>query len=326
MQNQQEETLDTGIVFRRSPGLYTVKADSGAVICSISNRLRKILVYPYADPSSRRRRVDKVEDIKSTDPVAIGDRVNFVITGDGTGMITEVLPRKNKLNRHSSKLKEMEQVIVANVDQVVVVSQAERANIYWSLMDAFIADCEAAEIPAVVCVTKMDVADDDIMDGVKVYTDIGYPVILTSVIDNSGMDEFRGILKGKVSVFIGKSGVGKSSLLNYLEPGLGLKTKEVSETTKKGRHATSHFEMFPVDIDGMTTWIVDTPGMRKFGIWESGEYDIAYLFREMRPFIGQCRFGYDCTHTHEPGCAIKKAIEDGEITERRYSSYLKMSN
>jgi len=325
MHSTDDNNSDSGIVFRRAPGLYSVQGESGVVTCSISNRLRKVLVYPTADPSSRRQRVDDVRDIKSTDPVAIGDKVTFVDSGDGTGMITQVLPRKNKLNRHSSKFKKLEQVICANVDQVVVVSQAERASIYWSLLDAFLADTEAAEIPALVCITKMDVADDDIMDTARVYTDIGYPLVMTSVIDGTGMDEFRECLKGKISVFIGKSGVGKSSLLNYLDPELAISTKEVSKTTKKGRHSTTHFEMFPLTIDGAMSWIVDTPGMRKFGLWQAGTFDIAWLFREMRPFIGECRFGSDCSHTHEPDCAIKMALENGDITEGRYTSYVKMS-
>ncbi len=323
-QDIQEVNQSSGIVFRKDPGIYTVHTDSGIVTCSASNKLRKVLVYPTADPSSRARRVDDVRDIKSTDPVAIGDRVVFTDSGDGTGMITGVYPRRNKLNRLSGKNKKLEQVLVANVDQVVVVSQASRANIYWSMLDCFLADSEALDLDCLICITKMDIADDDLMVTVDDYKRIGYPVILTSSQDGTGLDELKAALTNKVSVFVGKSGVGKSTLLNVLDPNLDLMTKDVSAATGKGKHATTHLQMYPLDFSGEPGWVVDTPGMRKFGLWKGGDLDIAWLFREMRPYIGDCRFGSDCSHTHEPGCLVKDAVSEGEITQRRYESFVKM--
>jgi ribosome biogenesis GTPase len=315
-------TVGQGKVYRKLIGNYDVHTPDGEVVnCSISSTLRKVLVYPHADPSSRRPTVDKVEDIKMTDPVAIGDDVQFVYAEDGSGMITDVLPRRNKLNRKSGRNKDLEQVIVANVDQVIAVSQASRAAIYWSMLDAFLADTEASEIPAIICITKMDIADDDVMDEVRNYEGIGYRVLLTSAETGEGIPGFEDELRGKFSVLIGKSGVGKSSLLNRVQPGLSIKTKHVSESTGKGRHATTHLEMYPLEIGG---GVVDTPGMRKFSLWDSDSINVAWLFREMRPYIGECRFGGDCSHTHEPGCSIKGAVESGEISERRYESYLKM--
>ncbi|MCK4720795.1 ribosome small subunit-dependent GTPase A [bacterium] len=315
----------SGVVYRKSTGFYEVHPDSdrvNAVTCTISSKLRKDLIYPLADPSSRRQRVLDVKDIKMTDPVAINDRVIFIDSGDGTGVITEILPRSNKLNRLSPRNKKMEQVIVANVDQVVVVTPASKAKKHWSFVDCFLADAEVAEIPVLMCISKTDIADDDFMDGVRVYEKMGYPTVLTSVVDKTGLDDFSNAIRDKVSVLVGKSGVGKSSLINSIQPGFELFVKEVSSKTGKGKHATTHLELFPLDFGG---GVVDTPGMRKFGLWEGSDLDIAYLYRDLRPYLGQCRFGSDCSHTHEPGCAIKDALDAGEISEMRYRSYMKMA-
>jgi ribosome biogenesis GTPase len=168
----------------------------------------------------------------------------------------------------------------------------------------------------------MDLVDENsFREDLRVYEEIGYPVVLTSAEGSTGLEEFKEAIKGKVSIFVGKSGVGKTSLLNAIQPGLGLRVREVSDVTGKGKHATSHLEMFELDFGGS---VVDTPGMREFGLWKGEDFDMAYLFREMRPYIGQCKFGAGCSHTHEPGCAIKEAVEAGEISERRYESYVRM--
>lgn len=326
--NQQEKTSRAsednarrGTVLRKSLGEYTVECDGATVACSISSTLRKVLVYPHADPSSRRPTVDKVEDIRQVDPVAIGDHVEFIDTGDDSGMITEVLPRRNKLSRRAAGPKPLEQVIVANVDQVIPVVSIAKPKLKWALLDRYLADAESADIPSLICITKMDLASDDITDEARVYEDIGYKVILTSAMSGQGIEELKQALKDRVSVFVGKSGVGKTTLLNAIQPGLGLRVAEVSQVTGKGKHTTSHLELFKLECGGA---VVDTPGMREFGLWESEKVNLAYLFREMRPFLGQCRFGADCSHTHEPGCAIKQAVESGQIAEHRYESYIKM--
>jgi ribosome biogenesis GTPase len=272
--------------------------------------------------------VRKVHDIGEVDPVAIGDRVRFVKAGDGGergGMIVEVLPRRNRLSRLAAGPKPIEQVIVANVDQVVAVFSVRQPRPKWALLDRYLAAAEAAEVRALICVTKVDLArGDDIpdMEVFATYEGLGYRTLLTSIVTGEGIESLAQAIGGRVSVLIGKSGVGKTSLLNAVQPGLGLRVREVSQATGKGRHTTSHLEMFPLDGGG---GVVDTPGMREFGLWhDASEGGLASLFVEMRPYIGTCRFRLDCSHSHEPGCAIKDAVEAGEIARLRYRNYLRI--
>jgi len=323
--------LKTGRVYKKTVGRYWVRTDGQTVVCTISSKLRKKLVYPEADPSSRRPTVDKVVDITMVDPVAVGDCVRFRDSGDETGMIVQVLERRNKLSRRAvthgrekweADNKVLEQIIVTNVDQVVAVIAAKHPKPSWRLLDRYLADTELLELPAVICINKMDLVEKaEITEQVQVYADIGYELVFTSAVDSQGIGDLDSILKNKTSVFMGKSGVGKTSLLNTLQPGLGLAVQEVSDRVNKGRHTTTHLEMFPLQDGG---FVIDTPGMREFAPWKQQEVNPAWLFKEMRPYIGQCKFGTRCTHSHEPGCAIKEAIESGEIAERRYDSYLRI--
>ena len=313
-----------GRVFKKSVGTYFVNVDGRTVVCSISNRLRKQLIYPFADPSSRRHRVDAVKGIRMVDPVAIGDLVSFVSAGDGTGVIKEVLPRSNKFSRKAPGDKVLEQVVVANVDRIIAVVAAAHPSPKWNMLDRYLIDAESAELDIIVCVTKMDLAEGDrLEDELRVLEKVGYRVLRTCALSGEGMDEFKDVLKGKVSVLVGKSGVGKTTLLNAIQPELGLRVREVSKSTDKGKHATSHLEMFALDFGGS---VIDTPGMREFGLYGDPGVELAYLFREMRPHLGQCRFGASCSHTHEPDCAIKEAVEAGDISERRYKSFVRMSS
>jgi ribosome biogenesis GTPase len=326
MMNKSEHTdtgmMEYGQVFRKSTGQYFVKADGKIVVCSISSTLRKHLVYPTADPTSVRPHVVEVKDIKTVDPVAIGDMVSFVDAGNDSGMITEILPRRNKLSRSAAGRKPLEQVIVANIDQVIPVVAAARPAPKWRLLDRYLADAEAAGIPVLICITKLDLADENrLMEGVGIYERIGYPAVLTSAVSGKGIDECKEMLEGRISVLVGKSGVGKTTLLNAIQPGLGLRVREVSGSTGKGKHTTSHLELFELDCGG---GVVDTPGMREFSLWDIDGTDVASLFPEMRPYIGHCRFGLNCSHTHEPECAIKEAVEAGDIAESRYESYVRM--
>ena len=318
----RSESIRCGRVFKKSQGLYAVDADGQTVSCALSNKLRKQLVYPIADPSSLRRHVVAVADIGAVDPVAIGDLVRFVGPGDGSGMITEVLPRRNQLTRRAAGPKPLEQVIVANADQLLAVMAVARPAPSWELMDRYIAAGEEAGLPTRIVVTKLDLVDRDLLLAeVRTYRQVGYSVILTSAETGEGLDELKATLAGRVSVLAGKSGVGKTTLLNAIQPGLGLRVAEVGRHTNKGKHTTTQLEMFGLNVGGA---VVDTPGMREFGLWDVAAADLAHLFVDLRPFVGRCRFGLDCTHTHEPACAIKRAVDAGQIASRRYQSYLRM--
>ena len=321
----------TGTVTKKTIGAYVVQvpgASSGAsgqmVTCAISNRLRKELVFPIADPTSFRRRVMAVEEIGAVDPVAVGDRVIFTDSGDGGGMITEVLPRRSKLARQAAGAKPLEQVIVANLDQVVLVFAAAHPEPKWNLLDRYLVSAEASGIPPLICITKLDLLADDVELKAEVenYRRIGYRAVLTSTVTGTGIDAFKAEVHGRMSAFIGKSGVGKTSLLNTIEPGLGLRVNEVSQSTDKGKHTTTHLEMFALQGGGQ---VVDTPGLREFGLWQVTKTDIALFFPEMRPWVGTCQFGADCGHASEPGCAIKRAVSQGHISHRRYESFLKLA-
>jgi ribosome biogenesis GTPase len=312
-----------GIVYKKTIGNYVVHAGERVITCAISPRLRKELIYPIADPGSLSHIVRGVEGIKTVDPVAVGDQVRFLDTLDGSGLIIEVLPRRNRLSRINPGTKRLEQVVVANLDQVVPIFSAAQPEPKWNLLDRYLASAESLGLASMICITKMDLLDGDmqLLEEVETYRKIGYPVTLTSVASGLGLDDLKVALQGRLSVFIGKSGVGKTSLLNALQPGLGLHVNEVSQATEKGKHTTTNLAMFPLDIGGS---VVDTPGMREFGLWDVNEDDLASLFPEMRPMVGTCRFGLDCTHTHEPGCAIRNAVDKTQISERRYQSYLRL--
>jgi ribosome biogenesis GTPase len=318
-----------GTVFKKTIGNYVVHTpDTHQVVtCEISPRLHKQLIYPTDDPNSLPHIVQKVKEIKMIDPVAVGDQVQFVDTGSGAGLITEVLPRKSKLVRRAAVpmpgAHPFEQIIVANVDQVVPVFSAAQPPPKWNLLDRYLASAESLELPSLICITKLDLAaqDSQLQAELELYRRIGYRVLLTSIVTGEGIEELRLALQGRISVFVGKSGVGKTSLLNAMQPGLGLRVNAVSQVTGKGKHTTSNLEMFPLEGGGS---VVDTPGMREFGLWEIDESDLALFFPEMRPYVGRCKFGLDCSHDSEPGCAIRKAVAEGKIAPRRYATFQRL--
>lgn len=322
-EGSQSNTAQTGMVVRKNRGQYLVQTGGKSIPCGISSRLRKTLIYPTAAPSSLHHRVQRVDDIEVVDPIAVGDQVEFIDAGDGTGVIHEVLPRKSQLSRRAAGDIPLEQVLVANVDQVVIVFAAAKPEPKWNLLDRYLVTAESANLPAVICMTKLDLADEkELEDDLCLYRELGYTILLTSAANGRGIDSARQALNGRISILMGKSGVGKSSLLNAIEPGLGLKINAVGKgDIGKGRHTTTHLEMFEIIGGGA---VVDTPGMREFSLWNVDEDGLAGLFPEMRPYIGRCQFQSNCLHEHEPGCAIRKAVTAGKIDPRRYQSYLKL--
>lgn len=316
---------DRGVVYKKTIGQYHVHAGKRALSCVLSSRLRKIKIYPEVDPRSRQNNVHKGRTSKHIDPVAVGDEVRFADNGDGTGQILEILPRRNKLVRPATGpgLEIFEQVIASNLDQVVPVFSTASPIPKWGLLDRYLVSAESAGLQSLICVTKIDLVKPD-LDMRKVldeYRAIGYPVHQVSSVTGEGMDVFKAALVGRVSVLVGKSGVGKTSLLNALQPSLELRVGEVTKGAKgKGRHTTTHLEMFSLD-SGISA--VDTPGIREFGLWDIYDDELAWFFPEMQPFIGLCKFGLDCRHDEEPGCALRKAVMAGAISPRRYKSYMR---
>ena len=317
---------DLGIVFRKSLGHYTVHTNGQEIDCELSSRLHKQLIYPTADPTSLRHRVQAVREIEHIDPIAIGDQVRFLDAGQGRGLITEILPRRSKLSRPMPVpgQRVFEQVIVSNADQVLTVFAAASPTPKWGLLDRYLVTAEAAGLPSRIIITKMDLANknETLEKDLAIYRRIGYPIHLVCSSTGDGLEELKQALHGRMSVLIGKSGVGKTSLMNALQPGLGLRVKAVSQgDVGKGRHTTSHLQMFELDFGGT---LVDTPGMREFGLWDISSEDLASLFPEMERYVGQCKFGLSCQHDHEPGCAIRKAVMMEQINPYRYQSYLRL--
>ncbi|NTU75025.1 MAG: ribosome small subunit-dependent GTPase A [Anaerolineaceae bacterium] len=302
---------DQGVVFKKNNAYYWVQANGQSIQCTLSNNLRRSL------PGSAH-----------TDPLAVGDVVTFIPAGDGTsGQITALLPRRNRLARRSAVAMPgahaFEQVIAANVDQVVPVFAAAAPPPRWNMLDRYLVSAESLDLPSLVVITKLDLADGsgELTAEVDTYRTAGYPVILSSTVSREGIDEIKHALQGKTSVLVGKSGVGKTSLLNAIQPGLGLRVGEVSSYNGKGRHTTSQAVMYELEFGGT---IVDTPGVREFGLWDINEDDLALFFPEMRPYVGRCKFGLDCQHADEPGCALRKAVVAGTISPRRYQSYMRL--
>lgn len=310
-----------GTVIRQHLGHYVVANDGVLYLCALSTRLRKTLHYPEASPGSRRRRVQRVRRLRVTDPVAIGDHVDFDV-GDGeTGMIRKIHERRNKISRRASGSSPREQSLAANIDRVVPIFSLNDPPPDFNLLDRMLAIAEWEDLEAVICINKTDLATTDaIEEAVENYIKIGYSVIRTSTVDDAGREDIHAVLDQGTSLFMGPSGVGKSSLLNWLQPGLKLRTGEVSELTREGRHTTTHLELVTLGTGGL---VGDIPGVKEFRLWNIQPEDVPSLYREFVPYLNTCRFR-DCAHILEPDCAIKAAVDDGAIFQRRYASYLRL--
>lgn len=265
----------------------------------------------------------RLKGIRTTNPVAVGDRVDVVTGADGSAYITAIDPRKNYIIRRASNLSKEASILAANVDQAMIVATLKHPLTSTNFIDRFLATCEAYDVRAALIINKTDLLtepeDLELLDAVKyLYTSIGYPVYCLSAKTGEGTAALREVMKDKITLFSGNSGVGKSTLINDLIPGINLRTGEISEVHDQGMHTTTFSEMCALPEGG---WLIDTPGVRGFGTLDFASAEVSHFFPEIFKASAKCRYG-NCTHTHEPGCAVREALDQGLIAQSRYASYL----
>ena len=297
-----------GIVVRSQSGFYTVQTDSGSLVCQLRGKLKK----------GRRE----------GDVVAVGDWVRVTPVSDTAGMIEEVEPRKSVFSRMAPNPKgEYRQILIANPDQVVAVFACAEPAPHLGMLDRFLVIAEKQGIPVLVLANKVDLTGQQEAEAIfGHYPSLGYDVLYTSVRSGQGLEELKERLKGKISLFTGPSGAGKSSLLNAVQPGLGLSVRQVSQATQKGRHTTVVRAMFPLALSSTADaggYVADTPGLKALAFWDIAPEELDGYFPELRSLVHRCQFS-DCTHVHEPGCAVLHALQAGSIHPQRYQSYLRM--
>ncbi|SHF88189.1 ribosome biogenesis GTPase [Fodinibius roseus] len=264
----------------------------------------------------------RLKEHKLTNPIAVGDFVHFNINDDGSGSIQEIEERQNYLIRESTHHQEGNQILVANIDCAYVVQSIKKPAIKRGFLDRFLVTCEAYQIPARIVLNKIDLAtgtdQPKIEDFAELYDSLGYKVLSTSIKNEKSLNRLKEDLRKKTSVFVGPSGVGKTSLLNHIEPSINRKVGAVSDYNEKGTHTTTFARLLPLHSGG---YLVDTPGLREFGLVNIEPWELSLFFPEMLEFRQQCKFN-NCTHSHEPGCGVMQAFEEGHIHPDRYDSYL----
>lgn len=317
------DTLIEGLIMDGSRGQYRVETPQGAFLCTIRGRLRKQLTY--SESTSAHRRVRDVKVIEK-DPVTVGDRVHILPTSTSTGVIEAVIARTGgSFTRDDPKRGGGNLTTVTGLDQMAIVFAARNPEPHLRLLDRLLVLAEAQELAALICLNKADLGlSAELAGQLESYRRIGYRVVLASAAEGRGIEELRGYLDGQVSAFIGPSGVGKSSLLNAIQPELGQRVSSVSAATHKGRHTTTGTRLFALD-GSRGGYIADTAGIRALGFFDGAIDRLDACFREFRAYLGSCRLA-DCRHLSEPGCAIREATRRREIEPERYESYCRMAS
>jgi ribosome biogenesis GTPase / thiamine phosphate phosphatase len=295
----KEQTL-SGQIIKAQSGFFTVETGQGFVVCQLRGKLK---------------RGRALGDI-----AAVGDRVRITLLTDGSGAIEEVEERKRAIVRLDPRPQgEYQQILLANPDQAVFVFSCANPDPRLKMLDRYLVIAEKQKVPSIVVANKIDLVDDP-KKMFSVYESIGYRVLYTSTKLNAGLDELKEVLAGKLSALAGPSGVGKSSLLNKIQPGLGLAVNEISTAMNKGKHTTVTRQMFPLEGGG---YVADTPGWKSLALWDTEPEELEAYFPELRDLVQHCQFS-DCTHTHEPQCAVLDAVRDGRVHPKRYESYLRL--
>ena len=294
-----------GTVYKSTGSWYLVKARDNFLECRIKGKIR-------------------LKDISTTNPIAVGDHVIFELENDGNGIISDILPRTNYIIRKSVNLSKQHHIIASNIDISVLVVTLNNPTTSQNFIDRFLVSCQAYDIPVIIAFNKIDIyskkESNELEKLIKIYKKIGYSCELISAKYGNGLNEIINLMKNKTCIISGHSGVGKSTLINSISPNLQLKTKEISSSHNQGKHTTTYAEMFDLDSN---IRIIDTPGIRGFGLVDISKYELGDFFPEFFIAKQQCKFN-NCLHLDEPDCNVKKKIKEGEIYESRYNTYLDM--
>lgn len=298
--------MEIGVVIKSTGSNYKVQLDNSVLVeCKIKGKFR-------------------IDELRSTNPVAVGDRVGVELDGNGAGVIAELFDRRNYIVRRSTNLSKQSQIIAANIDRAFLVVTLRSPRTLTSFVDRFLVTAQAYNVPVTLVFNKIDMYSDDELAVVdeweQIYAPIGYSCIRTSTVDGTNLEALKESMQGKINLLSGNSGVGKSSLMNKLFPHVNQKTAAVSNHHDKGTHTTTFAEMFPLDGGG---YVIDTPGIKGFGLLEIAPEELSHYFPEMFDRLKDCQY-HNCSHTHEPNCAVVAAVEAGEIALSRYNSYLGM--